>query len=170
MNSVLVLTRTPGTFESRIIYDWECVIQWIRNWTYYLALPWMCWTTRAFPFCVSSSLQWWYIKVKNYFLTSVLQINQYSPIILAAADDASLSIIPAPCTTKCPPNQIHQCHQVIGAIYESGTWIHKDHSQCLLLKVHNKLFASKYNNGWQTSCVKSWKSGPWPKESIALIV
>lgn len=42
MNSVLVLTRTPGTLESRIIYERECVIQWIRNWTYYLALPWMC--------------------------------------------------------------------------------------------------------------------------------
>lgn len=76
-------------------------------------------------------------------------------------------------TAKCRPNQIHQCHQVIGALYESGTWIHTDQSQCLFLKVHNKLFVSRKrwsNNGQQTSCVKSWKSDPWFKESTGLIV
>lgn len=81
-------------------------------------------------------------------------------------------------TAKCLPNQIHQCHQVVGALYESGTWIHTDLSQRLLLRVHINLFVSWYrwsNNGWQTGCLKSrtnasWKSDSWSKESTGLIV
>lgn len=120
MDNVLVLTRTLGIFETSALFMMESV--WSNGQETGL-ITWLCHEraeqTKSFPFLslfFSAVMLHW--GQKAIFLLLV-----FSRAIVVVLDNASLWLIPAPCKVLLPaskgqPTQLHQWHQVVGAVYE----------------------------------------------------